>query len=102
MKRIFKKKSFWIVLAIVVIVIIIIVSVSGGDQKIEYTTQEAKFGKLIQTVTATGVVESANEIDLNFNTAGRLVILNANEGEEVNFDVEEGERGAKAINVSRL
>lgn len=25
-----------------------------------------------------------------------------NEGEEVSFDIEEGERGAKAINVSRL
>jgi len=59
------------------------VKVVGGGEKIEYTTEVAKRGNLIQTVTATGAVASAEEIDLNFKTPGKLARLAVKEGDKV-------------------
>lgn len=84
MKKILKRKSFWVILIVLVIIIIAIVAVLlGGGQETIYTTEQAKIGQLTQTVTATGSVESAQDINLNFKTAGKLVFLDVKEGEKV-------------------
>ena len=67
----------------VAITVWVIIKIAGGGEKIEYTTEEAKRGNLIQTVTATGAVASADEIDLNFKTPGKLVRLAVKEGNKV-------------------
>jgi HlyD family secretion protein len=83
MKKLLKSKLFWLVV-IILVAFGIWVSISlGGVDETAYTTETAQTGALIQTVTATGEVESSNEIDLNFKTSGRLTILNVNEGDKV-------------------
>lgn len=84
MKKLLKNKLFWLVSAIALIIIIAVaIKLVGGGDKVEYTTEEAKKGNLVQTVTATGAVASANEIDLNFKNPGKLARLNVKEGDQV-------------------
>ncbi|HNP75545.1 MAG TPA: efflux RND transporter periplasmic adaptor subunit [bacterium] len=84
MKKILKRKWLWLVLIVLMVIVIIVIKVAfNGGQEITYTTEEARVGQLTQTVTATGSVESAQDISLNFKTAGKLVFLGAKEGEKV-------------------
>jgi len=66
---------------------VIIVGVSAKllsqKQTVEYITQEVTRGDIIQTVSATGQVKSASEIELNFKNAGKLSILNVKVGDQV-------------------
>lgn len=84
MKKILKRKWFWLVLVVLMVIVIIVIKVAfNGGQEITYTTEEARVGQLTQTVTATGSVESAQDISLNFKTVGKLVFLGVKEGEKV-------------------
>jgi len=75
------------------IYIIIIAAIAGGfylyknnasqSNKAEYVTMKAVAGNLVQSVEATGKVESAQRIELNFKTAGRISDMNAAVGDEV-------------------
>jgi len=78
-----KKKIIWISI-IVVILVIILGSVFGGNDKQEqYVTEEAGIRDLVKTVSATGSVESADEIDLSFSNSGRISRINVAVGDEV-------------------
>lgn len=84
MKKLFKRKSFWVIIVIVILIIIgVAAKLSGGGPSIEYVTAEVQRGQLTQTVTATGAVESAHDIDLNFKATGKLVFLTVDEGDKV-------------------
>ncbi|HLD28511.1 MAG TPA: efflux RND transporter periplasmic adaptor subunit [Patescibacteria group bacterium] len=84
MKKLFKLKSFWVVLVVIVIIVIgVAVKLKSGAPLVEYTTEDVKLGDLIQTVDATGAVESAQDIDLNFKASGRLVYLTVDEGDKI-------------------
>ncbi len=54
-----------------------------GASKIEYVTEKVKRGNLIQTVSETGAVKSASEIDLNFLNSGRLANVLVKVGDKV-------------------
>ena len=84
MKKLLKNKLFWVISTIVIVIVVMIISniVNSGD-KTEYTTEDAKRGNLTQTVTASGAVASANEIELNFRSPGKLVKLQVKEGDKV-------------------
>lgn len=84
MLKIFKKKWFWIA-AVIIMLVIGFIAFKSLTQKpaIEYTTEQAKRGRLTQTVSATGIVESAHEIALNFKNPGKIVSLAAKEGKDV-------------------
>lgn len=82
--KIFKKKFFWIILIILVIAGGISLSVIKNSQKTPvYTTAKVMSGKLTQTVSATGSVESATEINLNFKTTGKIGQLLVKVGDQV-------------------
>lgn len=84
MKKLLKNKIIWS--------LIIILIIGGGfayykfstaKKPIQYTTEEVMRGKLIQTVTATGAIESADEINLSFKAPGRIISLPYKEGTKV-------------------
>lgn len=82
LKRLAKKKSFWILLVIVIVIVIVIFNMAKGKQTV-YTFEKVKLGNLVQTVSETGTVESASAIDLNFKGSGKLAELKVKEGDTV-------------------
>ncbi|MDP6756398.1 MAG: hypothetical protein QGG82_01835, partial [Patescibacteria group bacterium] len=57
--------------------------VRGNDKGTEYVTAQVTRGTLTQSVEATGKVESAERIDLNFRTTGRISEMSVNVGDTV-------------------
>ncbi|MFA5188646.1 MAG: biotin/lipoyl-binding protein [Patescibacteria group bacterium] len=82
LKKLLKKKSFWIILVILIIAVIVFFN-SSSSKKIQYVTDTVKKGKLTQTVSETGTVESAAAIDLNFKNPGTLKEILVKEGADV-------------------
>lgn len=83
-KSIFKRKRFWIIL------ILILVATGAGfyffspkTPMTQYTTEEAKIGNLVQTVSATGAVESSEDVSLSFKAPGKLTLVSVKEGDKV-------------------
>jgi len=74
---------------IIVIAVIIIISIigfslyKGNGSKIEYVTVSADYGAVVQTVDATGSVSSAEEINLNFRSTGRISSIKVSNGDQV-------------------
>ena len=84
MTRIFKVKN----VIIYFLAIIIIGSIGAwwyatGQKGPEYTTETVTRGKLVQTVEATGKVESVDRIGLNFRISGRISQISVKAGQEV-------------------
>lgn len=78
-----KSKKFYIIISILLLLII------GGyyyftkKPKIEYITAKAEIGNLVQTVSETGSVKTAKEIDLNFVANGKISKLYVKIGDKV-------------------
>ncbi|HLC64256.1 MAG TPA: efflux RND transporter periplasmic adaptor subunit [Patescibacteria group bacterium] len=82
MKKIFKQKRFWIILAIVLVVVIVVL-ISRQPEESEVVTSLAEKGRLVQSVSATGKVESASETNLNFSATGNLAWLYIKAGDKI-------------------
>jgi HlyD family secretion protein len=82
MKKLLKKKLFWAIIIVVIIVASFILK-GGNKSQPEYLTAVVERGNLLQTVSATGKVESASETNLNFTNSGNLAKLYASVGERV-------------------
>lgn len=74
------------------IIIAVFILLAGGavasfyfnkNDKVEYTVEKVKRGKLIQTVNETGAVKSVSEINLNFLNSGRLANILVRVGDKV-------------------
>ena len=74
-----KKKSFWIILVIILAVIALIFYFTRAKALV-YATEKVQRGNLVQTVSETGMIESASAIDLNFKAAGTLAQVKVKEG----------------------
>ncbi len=84
MLKIFTKKRFWIILVVVLAIAgFAAYGLLNKKPAVVYTTEPVKNGKLTQTVSATGMVESAHEISLNFRTPARIVSQPFKEGADV-------------------
>jgi len=84
MLKIFKKKRFWIIAAVLLAIVgFAVFYLFNQKPAVTYTTEQVKRGQLIQTVSATGIVESAHEITLNFKNPGKITSLPAKEGIDV-------------------
>lgn len=77
-----KKKWFWAIIIIVIIAIVIFFGMSGKKDS-NYVTEAATIADIKQTVEVTGSIESADDIDLNFNGPGTLQQLLVKVGDEV-------------------
>lgn len=80
----FKSKKTWIISAVVVLIIIVAFSfLSGGNKTSKYETVKVERGALVQTVDATGKVESANDLSLHFDGMGIVENVRVEEGDKV-------------------
>lgn len=79
----FKSKRTWIVLLLVVILVIAGFSVFGGKKASKYETAKVERGNLVQTVDATGNIESSNDLSLHFDGMGIVENVRVKEGDEV-------------------
>lgn len=79
-----KRKKFWIILTIIVLAIAGIVwySKSKGAQVV-YTTEMARKGTLVRTVSVTGTLKSENQADLAFEVSGILRDIKVKVGDQV-------------------
>lgn len=80
---VFKKKKVWIPLVIVVGLGAFIAYQRSKSGEPRYTTEPAVRQDLVQTVSATGTVEAAEEVNLNFKVSGRLSRMNVKVGDKV-------------------
>ncbi|MFC1598903.1 efflux RND transporter periplasmic adaptor subunit [Patescibacteria group bacterium] len=85
LKKLAKRKLFWVVVVVAVIIIILIIRSAAGPD-IEYVTETVSKGDLTQTVSETGSVKAATDINLNFKGTGTIVEVNVSEGDEVQKD----------------
>lgn len=82
MKLKIKKRYIFIVLLIVIVGIGAYLSLNQ-KQLPQYTTTKAEIGNLVQTVSETGSVKTANQIDLNFLSTGKISKQNVKIGDKV-------------------
>ncbi|MDD2656669.1 MAG: efflux RND transporter periplasmic adaptor subunit [Patescibacteria group bacterium] len=84
----YKRKKFYIIGVIALLVIsVVYANVKKANKAPTYETVKVESGVLSQTVDATGNVESANELDLRFETSGKLVKI----FKDVNTEVKAGD-----------
>lgn len=84
----FIKKRWLLLLILVALVIGAVIYFTRGAKPVEYITAKVGKGTLTQTVSETGAIQAATEIDLNFKGNGTITELNVKEGDEVkNGDV---------------
>lgn len=79
------KKKWWWIISIVVVLVGggVLAAVFGNKQAVSYVTEKVVKQDLLQTVEVTGSVESADQIDLNFNTAGTISQILVKTGDQV-------------------
>ncbi len=83
--KIFKKKIL-IVIPILVLVFLGAYFAFGKKNNVTYTTVKVERGSLIQTVSETGTVKANKEINLNFNSAGKISNIFVKVGDKVKKD----------------
>lgn len=81
-RNIFKSRKI-IILAIIIVILIIGAIIAKPKKQPEYTLFEVKKGTLVQSVDATGKIESADRIELNFKTTGRIARIYVKIGDKV-------------------
>ncbi|MFH1866714.1 MAG: biotin/lipoyl-binding protein, partial [Patescibacteria group bacterium] len=75
MWRVLKLKKIWIPLLIVIIIVGAVSYARNQGSRPQYTTATVAEQNLKQTVSVTGTVEAAEDIELNFKTVGRLATM---------------------------
>ncbi|MFZ2190298.1 MAG: efflux RND transporter periplasmic adaptor subunit [Candidatus Magasanikiibacteriota bacterium] len=83
-KKWYKRKSFYIILVIGLVLAGLVYSKVFGDKKQpQYEMAKVEKGTLTQTVDATGNVESSNELELRFESMGKVAQINKQVGDQV-------------------
>lgn len=83
MFRFIKLKKVWIPVLLVVLIGVWVNYQRQQGLRPQYITEAARRQNLKQTVSATGTVEAAQDVKLNFKTTGRLVAINVKVGDQV-------------------
>jgi len=81
----FKKKKTWIIIVIVLLVILIIFAVSKGNSSagLPVSVEKAQVGNIIETVSANGKIQPAQDVIISPYISGEVVELYVKEGDEV-------------------
>jgi len=84
MKQIFKSKKFYIITVVVLLVFFFIgKGMANKNAAPQYDTAKVERGNLVQTVEATGKLQSSNDLSLRFETGGTLGEIKVKEGDVV-------------------
>ena len=78
-----RNKKIAIVISVVVVIVIVVIVVRRGKDEIEYKTETAQTKDIQQTVSVTGELVSEEEVNLNFETSGRIKTISTYVGEKV-------------------
>ncbi|MFH1631861.1 MAG: efflux RND transporter periplasmic adaptor subunit [bacterium] len=78
-----KSKWFWIIAVIVIVFTVAIFVLAGRGEDAEYVLAEVERGYLVQTVDATGDLESLDKVDLSFQASGNVQEIFVSVGDEV-------------------
>ncbi|MFA5012940.1 MAG: HlyD family efflux transporter periplasmic adaptor subunit [Candidatus Paceibacterota bacterium] len=78
-----KTKKFIIGAIVVVLIVVIALFARGGNKAPQYETAKVERGNLIQTVDATGKIQSADTLSLNFQIPGIISSVRVDEGSKV-------------------
>lgn len=83
--KIFRNKWFWIIFAVVAVIAVGFLINSQGPEKPtqEYITETVKQTDLVQYVSATASIIADPDIDLKFQTPGKIEKINIKEGQTV-------------------
>jgi HlyD family secretion protein len=81
----FKKKKIWIIIIIVLVVVLVIFAVNKGNSSrgIAVTVAEVSPGDIIETVSANGKIQPAQDVIISPYISGEVVELYVKEGDEV-------------------
>lgn len=81
----FKKKKTWIIIGILLVVVLIIFAInkSGSSGGLAVTVEEAELGDIIETVSANGKIQPAQDVKISPYISGEVVELYVREGDEV-------------------
>lgn len=81
MKRIFKRKLTWLVIAVLVVVFVVYLGVRGKTGNYQFIS--VKQGSITQTVSVTGNTTPVQSLDLAFQTGGTIAAVAKNAGDRV-------------------
>lgn len=81
----FKKKKTWIIIIVILLVILIIFALNKGKsgRGLAVSVEEAKLGSIIETVSANGKIQPAQDVIISPYISGEVVELYVKEGDEV-------------------
>lgn len=100
-KRITIKRAVIILGILAIIGIFAVVGALRSKSNTEYITSKAEKANIIQTVSETGTVKSANELNLSFLNSGKINKIIANVGDKVKKDQILAELDYTASELSR-
>ncbi len=83
MKFIKNKKIIRTVIVVIIIITIITLFALKKDDVSAYTTTPVIMGNITQTISETGTIKAANELDLNFLNSGKVAVINHEVGEVI-------------------
>ncbi len=81
----FKKKKTWIIIVVVLLVVLVIFAISKGKsgRGLAVTIEEARLGDIIESVSANGKIQPAQDVKISPYISGEVVELYVKEGDEV-------------------
>ncbi len=81
----FKKKKTWIIIVVILLVVLIIFAVNKGQSNrgLSVTVEKVVVGDIIETVSANGKIQPAQNVMISPYISGEVVELYVKEGDEV-------------------
>ena len=81
----FKKKRTWIIIIVILLVVLIIFAINKGNSGsgLAVTVEEVKTGDIVETVSANGKIQPAQDVMISPYISGEVVELYVKEGDEV-------------------
>jgi HlyD family secretion protein len=81
--RVSRRWLTWGGLGAIALVAILVMALRGGSDGVHYTTESARRGDLVVTVTATGTLQPTNQVDVSSELSGTVRTVSADFNDQV-------------------